>query len=360
MELATADYAILVGFFAVMLAVGFYFSTRMRDLQDYFSGGRRVPWWLSGISLYMSSFSTFLFVAYSALAYQYGWVAVTACWTAAPAMLISAYFFAPRWRRATSTSPLEYIEERYGSALRQWLAWLGVPMTVIDDGLKLFAIGTLISSGLGIEKLTVAGFEMEGLNASILMSGVIMLAYTFMGGLWAVLITDCVQFVVMIVAVIALIPLALARVGGIDSFLAGLPEGFFHLTSPKYNTVYLTAFLVIMVFSYCTRWSFVQRYYSVGSDREARKVGYLVTVLAIVGPPLLFFPAMAATIFLPGVENPNEVYMLVCKSLLPVGMIGMMIAAMFSATLSMLSSDYNAVAAVLTNDVYRPLIAPRA
>ena len=361
-----ADYAIIAGFFGVLLFVGFYFSTRMRDLQDYFSGGRRVPWWLSGISLYMSAFSAFLFVAYSALAYKYGWVAVTACWTSVPAMLVSAVFFASRWRRATTTSPLEYIKVRYGTTLRQGLAWLGIPMTVIDDGLKLFAIGTLVSVGLGLKELSIAGIELDGLQVAILASGTIMLTYTFLGGLWAVLVTDFVQFVVMLAAVVVLIPLALIRVGGLDGFFADVPEGFFRLTQDpsaadsKYTWTYLFVFLLIMIFSYCSRWSFIQRYYSVRTDRDARRVGYLVAFLSLIGPPFLFFPAMAARVFLPEVADANDVYMLVCKDLLPVGMIGMLIAAMFSATMSMLSSDYNAVAAVMTNDVYRPLIAPAA
>ena len=148
LTLALADYVIIAGFFVVMLAIGLYYSGKMRNLQDYFSGSQKIPWWLSSISFYMSSFSAFTFVSYSALAYQYGWVAVTMYWVTVPAALLSAYFFATRWRRAANTSPLEYIEERFGPALRQGLAWLGIPVKMIDDGLKLYAIGTLVSAGL--------------------------------------------------------------------------------------------------------------------------------------------------------------------------------------------------------------------
>ncbi len=294
----------------------------------------------------MSSFSAFTFVAYSELAYKYGFVAVTAYWVTVPASLISAYFFAARWRRAATTSPLEYIEERYGAAFRQWLAWLGIPVKVIDDGLKLFAIGTLVSSGLGFP-----------LEYAVLLSGSIMLLYTFLGGLWAVLITDFVQFVIMLMAVLVLIPLAFQQTGGVQGFVENAPEGFFTLTSEQYTWTYLFAFFVIIALNYSTSWSLVQRYYSVGNDREARKVGYWVALLNVIGPPLLFAPAMAARLFLPDVEQTEKIYGLLCQALLPVGMMGMIIAAMFSATMSMLSSDYNAVASVLTNDVYKRLLA---
>ncbi len=348
-NLAVADYTVIAGFFVVMLAIGIYFYGRMRNLQDYFSGSRQVPWWLSGISFYMSSFSAFTFIAYSELAYKYGWVAVTAYWVTIPASLISAYFFASRWRRAAVTSPLEYIEERYGPALRQWLAWLGIPVKVIDDGLKLFAIGTLVSSGMGFP-----------LEYAVFISGIIVLLYTFMGGLWAVLVTDFVQFIVMLIAVLVLLPLAFQKVGGFETFVGQAPEGFFAITADKYTWSYLFTFFVIITLNYCTSWSLVQRYYSVNSDKNARKVGYMVAIMNVLAPPILFAPAMAARVFMPEVENTTEVYALLCRTLLPIGMMGMIIAAMFSATLSMLSSDYNAVASVLTNDVYKRLIAPQA
>ncbi len=112
------------------------------------------------------------------------------------------------------------------------------------------------------------------------------------------------------------------------------------------------AFTVVLLLANCAKWPVVQRYYAVRTDREARRVGYLVAVLLLVGMPVVLLPALGARIFLPGVDDPNLVYSMVCRALLPVGMLGMIIAAMFSATMSMLSSDYNAVASVITNDIY--------
>lgn len=351
--LGVADYAVVVGFFVVMLAIGFYFSGRMKSLKDFFGGGHQVPWWVSGVSLYMSTFSAFAFVAYSATAYNDGMVAVAIWWSGVPCWLISARVFAARWRRAASTSPLEFVETRYGPHLRQGLAWAGVPLIIIDDALKLFVIGTMVTVTLGVE-------GRGPLMLGIAVCGSIMLTYTFLGGLWAVMVTDFVQFVVMAAAVVVLIPLALIKVGGLEGFFSQTPQGFWAPTSENYTWFWLVAFLPIQFFSYSTRWSLVQRYYAVKSDVEARRVGYLVAALTFFGAPLLFLPAMAARIFMPGVEDGNAVYALLCKQLLPVGMMGMVIAAMFSATMSMLSSDYNAVASVITNDVYKRLFAPKA
>ena len=343
---APADYAILTGFFVVMLAIGLYYANRMKDLKDFFSGGRQVPWWVSGISLYMTTFSAFTFVAYSALAYQYGFVVITIWWLSVPCCLFSAYFLAARWRRAATTSPLEYIETRFGPALRQGFGWTGLPLIIVDDGLKLFVIGKMVTVSLGLE-------HDHSLHLAIAACGGIILVYTFLGGLWAVMITDVIQFVIVAIAVIVLVPLALGRVDGLSGFFENLPEGFASPTGGDYTWAWLIAFGVVILLTYATKWPYVQRYYAVATDRDARKVGYLVAALMFVGPPLLFLPAMAARIFMPDVTNYNDVYPLLCRELLPVGMLGVIIAAMFSATMSMLSSDYNAGASVITNDIVK-------
>ena len=206
--LANADYAVIIGFFIVMIAIGVYFSRRMRSMSDFFGGGKQVPWWLAGISFYMCTFSALGFVSYSELAYKYGWVAVTIWWTTVPCLLLVAKLFASRWRRIAETSPLEYIEHRYDNSVRQGLVWLTLPSRIFDDALKLFAIGTVIAVGMGFP-----------IKWAIWGSGLIMISYTFMGGLWATLVADFIQFIVLIAGVVVLPFLVFQRVGGISAFV---------------------------------------------------------------------------------------------------------------------------------------------
>lgn len=346
--LQLADYLVLAGFFVVMLWIGFAYAARMKNLRDFFGGGRHVPWWIAGISLYMTTFSAFAFVSYSAVAYTEGFVAVSVWWFGIPGCLLTARFLASRWRRAATTSPLEYLETRFSPALRQCFSWFGIPLVLLDDALKLYVIGTMVSVSLGMGGKDALGWSILGCAA-------IMVLYTLMGGLWAVLVTDFVQFVVIALGVLVLIPLAYARAGGAHAILENVPPGFFHLSSEGFPWPWLLSFGVVLTLTYAVRWSYVQRFYVVRTDLEARKVGYLVAALTCIGPPLLFFPAVAARVFLPGVESPNDVYPLLCKALLPVGMMGVIIAAMFSATMSTLSGDYNAVASVVTNDILKRL-----
>ena len=366
------DIFILVGYFLLMMVIGLFFYRKMKAVKDYFSGGNNIPWWLSGASFYMSSFSVFAFTSYSVLAYKYGFVGVTLLWVAAPATLFSTLFFARRWRRARIDSPVEFLETRYSPGFRQLLAWQGIPVKIIDDSLKLIATGLFLAGSLGVSSKT-----------SMIAAGVIILGYTFMGGLWAVAVTDFIQFVVMAVAVLVLIPLsasaAMDQMGGAGNFFASFnaesgawPEGFFTLSTENYNWVFIT----LTVAMYCLYWStsnwpLIQRYYCVKDEREAVKVGWFVTFLNVIGPPLMFFPAMMAIQFIgvPGglIESYNpdaagalNIYPLLCRELLPVGMLGLVVAAMFAATMSMLSSDYNVCAGVITNDVYKRLLRPNA
>ncbi len=365
------DYAMLAGYFILMLAVGAYFYRYMRGIKDYFSGGNNIPWWLSGASFFMTSFSAFAFVFYSALAYKYGWVAVTLYWVTVPATIFSVVLFAKKWRRARIDSPVEYLETRYSAVLRQLFAWQGVPVIMIDDGLKLIAIGTFIAVSLGlpqVDSFTLFGMEVPlaefGLASPVrytmLVTGIIMLLYTLMGGLWAVAVTDFVQFVVMSVAVLVVLPLSIAKAGGLGSFLENMPDGFLQFVNDEYNWIYVALLALLYCLAWSSvKWPLIQRYYCVRDEKEALKVGWFVVVLNIVVPPLMFLPAMAAAQFLPDVPG-KEVYPRLCALLLPAGMLGLVAAAMFSATMSMLSSDYNVCAGVLTNDVYRRLIRKNA
>ena len=111
-----------------------------------------------------------------------------------------------------------------------------------------------------------------------------------------------------------------------------------------------------------TNWHLIQKYFCVATEKDAKKVGLLVVALYIVGPPLILIPAIAARQFLPAqtIDMDKAVYPLLCMLLLPVGMLGLVIAAMFSSTMGNLSSHFNVWASVLTNDVYRRLFRPHA
>jgi len=350
--LQTADHIVIIGYFVLLTLVGLYFWKRMRQASDFFTGGNRIPWWLAGVSFYMTSFSAFMFVAYSELAYRYGFVAVTLAWSSAVAMAVGTIFLAARWRRARLISPVEFLETRYNKQIRQILAWAGIPLRVIDDGLKIYATGVFVSVGMGFD-----------LKASIVASGAVMLLYTFMGGLWAVVVTDFVQFIILTLGVLVLFPLVFAG-SGLSILSQGAQTGFLAPINAPFSPLYVFAFYLLILLSYNGNWAFAQKFYSTRDEREARKAGLLAVALKIIGRPLFILPAMAARSLMPELmtppNSPQYTYAMLSLRFLPAGLMGLMIAAMFSATMSTLSGDYNVMASVITEDIYRRLFDKHA
>ena len=350
-HLHAVDYTSVGVYFALMVMMGIYFSRYMKSDRDYFSGGNRLPWWLAGISFFMSGYSAMGIVMYARIAYQYGLVAASLCWTVVPGVLLGARALSHKWRRAGILTPVEFLERRYHIAIRQTFAWSGIPVRIIDDGMKIFALGTFVSAGLGMN-----------LRFSIVASGLVMLFYTVLGGLWAVTVTDTIQFVVLTAAMLVVLPLSIHHIGGFGNFVQGSPEGFFHFLNGPYTPFYYISFLILIAMSYNTTWSLVQRYYSVPDERDARRVGYLAAGLNLLSPLLWVIPGMAARQILPDLEEGqlNYVYALLSFKLLPVGMLGVVISSMFAATMSSLDSEYNILSAVITRDFYHRILRPKA
>jgi len=357
-SLNIADYLVIVAFFAVMIGVGVYYSRKSRSSDQFFGNDKSVSWWLSGVSFYMNSFSALAFVMYSALAYRYGWVPVTISWLSVVSILFAAFFLAVRWRRAAEGSPIDFIAKRFTPKMCSFLAWIGLPMQFLDNALKLLAIGTVVGVGLGFP-----------LFWAICISGFIIIVYTFLGGLKAALVCDLIQFFIILAVVIALPIFCLRELSQLDPNGAGLMHGFsvfmdkapkmteniFSFTNGMYDWMYMFIALLLVTMTTCTNWPLIQRFASTRSDKDAKKMSYLVAALLFVGPPLFFFPAMAAKVFLTEPIPPeqlNSVYAVLCRKVLPAGMIGMVISAMFSATMSSLAGNFNAIASVITNEIY--------
>lgn len=350
--LAASDLVVIGGYFLLVIWVGLHFHKRMKGPEDYFAGGHSVPWWLAGVSHYMSSFSAFSFVAYAQIGYTYGWVAVTLFWVTVPACIMGGLVFARAWRRADVITPVEFLERRFNLPMRQVFAWAGLPMKIFEDGLKIFATSLFLSLAVGLS-----------VPWSIVACGGVTVAYTVFGGLWGLVVADYVQFLMKTLAMLLLLPLALWHAGGIEKAFTGLPEGFFQITNGPYNWIYLIGFTVLITLSYNGSWSLAQKYYSVRTESDASKAAYLSAALNFVGAPLMILPAVIGRGFLPDLiaeHRTADTYALLVLKLLPHGMVGIMVAAMLSATMALVSSDLNAIASVLTQDVYHRLFRPHA
>ena len=204
---------------------------------------------------------------------------------------------------------------------------------------------------------------MSHLYWAIVICGAVMVVYSFLGGLWALVVTDYVQFLMKALAMLLLLPLAIHAAGGMRHAFTNLPPGFFHISGGPFGGIYITGFVTLMMVSYNASWALAQKYYSVRDERDASKAAYFAAFLNLIGAPLMILPAVIGRNLLPdliGQHRTADVYVLLVLKLLPAGMVGIIMAAMLSATMAMVSSDYNAIASVLTKDVYERLIRPGA
>ncbi len=346
------DFAVIAVYFLIVIVIGTYFARYVRKAKDYFTAGANIPWWLAAISFWMATFSSLSFVTYSELGYKYGLTALTLYCISVPGMIIGAWLFVGRWRRARQMSPIGFVEARFSPTLKQVFVWTGFPLRMTDNAIRMYATSIFLSAALGSETFTMTRI--------IWLTGFITLSYSLFGGQWAVIITDFIQFIILCLAVMMVFTLSVRTVGGFGSFFERMPEGFMRPIVPPYDFYQLVTWIVLAFFSFHAGWAMIQKYNCVGSERDARRVVYAVAVWSIIGPLLFYTPSMIARVVYPGLENPRFAYAVISLGVLPVGLMGVMMAAIFSATLSTLSNEFTMLSSVLTNDFYARKINPSA
>ncbi|MDR6290699.1 SSS family solute:Na+ symporter [Inquilinus ginsengisoli] len=347
--MATIDWVVLWIYFLLMIGIGVWARRQIKTAADFFTAGGRMPWWLSGVSHHMSGYSAAVFVGYAAIAYTAGFTLYV--WWAigiAFAMVVGSFLFAPRWSRLRQRleiiSPLEYLSTRYGIPTQQVLAWSGGALKVFDVGAKWTATALLLKV-----------FADVPLVWGVLLTGGVTLIYSTIGGLWADALTDLSQFVIQLLAGAVLFVAVLAKLGGISAIWTiwgQLPPGHSQPFNGQYTVVFVLVYLLINTLSYNGgTWNLAQRFIAAPSGRDARKAALLSAALYLVWPLILFFPMWAAPLILPNLAEPQQSYALLTQTLLPTGLVGLVLAGMFAHTMAMTSSDANAVSAVVTRDI---------
>ncbi|MBC9797148.1 sodium:solute symporter family protein [Sinomicrobium weinanense] len=339
------DYLLIFVLSFILVAVGISFLRTGRDMRSFFAGGGDIPWWISSLSLFMSFFSAGTFVVWGSIAYESGLVAVGIQLTMAVSGFFIYLFLAKRWKRAGILTVAEFITRRFGKETQKFYTGIFIAISFFTAGAFLYPVAkiTQIATGYPVEYV-------------IMVLGGMVLLYTAIGGYWAVLATDVIQFVVLSVAVLIVVPLAFDEVGGIQAFVDKAPENFFRLTNHEYSIGFLLAFTLYNFFFIGGNWAYVQRYTSVKNEKESGKVSLGFMFLYLLFPLLWMLPPMIYRVVNPGLAGTEQVegaYLMICMQVMPAGMLGLMIAGMVFATASSVNTTLNMMAAVTSNDLYR-------
>ncbi len=187
MTLHWIDVSVLIGYLALVAIMGIYFSRENKNTEEYFVGGRSFSGWIIGLSLVGTSISSVTFLAYPADAFKTSWIRYVPNLALPLGICIAAYFFLPFFRRGRITSAYEYLEDRFGPSVRVYGGITFIITQLIRISMILYLVSLLINE--------MTGFSMP---ASVVIGGVFVALYTVIGGIKAVIWTDVIQTVVLI------------------------------------------------------------------------------------------------------------------------------------------------------------------
>ena len=379
MQLTTLDWAVIAVYFALNLGIGFFYMKRASgDVGEFFLSGRSVPWWLAGTSMVATTFGADTPLVVTGLVYNQGIAGNWLWWSFCLSGMLTVFFFAPLWRRARVLTDMEFAELRYSGPPATFLrgfraVYLALPVNTIIMGWVNLAMAKILALTLG---LTTATSQLEAVFACLALT----LAYNAVSGMWAVLWTDLVQFVLKMSMVLALAIFAVHAVGGMHSLaaqvhaadlvrnVAGAPNIDTLAFIPRFGSGFFLSFIVLMSLNWWASWYpgaepggggyIAQRIFS--AKNEANGVGatlwFNIAHYALRPWPWIA-TALVALVLLP---NPSAAqggyegaYVWVMIHYLPPSLRGLMLAGFAAAYMSTIGTHLNLGASYLINDLYK-------
>lgn len=356
------DGGVLAAYLLAMLAVGGFFSLRNKNTDDFFRGGQRIPWLVAGLSIFATMLSSITFMAIPAKAYATDWVYFPVNMMVVVITPLVVAVFLPFFRKIDATSAYEYLEKRFNRFVRLFAS----------GSFVLFQVGRM-AVVLYLSALALAVITPLTEEQSILLMGLLSIIYCALGGLEAVVWTDTVQSVVLLGGAVASLALILLK---IDGGLAGLvdvaeAQHKLHLVNVDFSAASFTTTAVWVVVlgglaqalvPYSSDMAVVQRYMAVSDVGRARRAIW-TNAIAVVPASLLFF-GVGTALFVFYAEYPERldpafktdaIFPLFISRELPAGLSGLVVAGIFAAAQSTISTSMNSMSTAVVTDFVRPL-----
>lgn len=342
--MSPVDYAIIVVFLAGVFWLGTRFYKWIGTPDDFYVAGRQLTPFILAASMTTANISLFSLIGVSGTAYQSGISIIWLTWTGNMALVFSGLFVIPVLRRLRIRTIPEFLEMRYSSAVRILVGVLWVFRLAFWIAVVLYAGVTAAQQLTGIGSFTMW----------ILIFAIIVVVYTTAGGMWSIVLTNNLGFLLMMCAVLTILPLAMHAVGWWPGLSAQLPPHFleFVTTSGKYNWKFIVAILALGL-----QWATLDQglLQSAFSARDPRVVSKGMVLSAVMITPFAFLwisPGLAARILYPGLPKPELAIPTLIVHLLPIGALGFVTCGFMASLLSTIGSNLGAVATLMANDIY--------
>jgi SSS family solute:Na+ symporter len=352
------DWTVIGLYFLAVIGISWYVSKNMGSTTgDFFLGGQKIPWWAAGLSIFGSKLSALTFIAIPAKAYATDWVYVLNNVMVLVVAPVVTLFYLPYFRKLKLTSVYEYLNIRFNTKVKLLGSLTFVVFQLSRLGVVIYLPALVLSTVTGIN-----------IFVCIFLTTLITTAYSVAGGIEAVVWTEVMQvFVLLGGALASFFFMTSGNEGGFSGFITEASDhGKFKLANlgwsisePVLWVVALGALLTNLV-TYTSDQVVVQRYLTTSTEKEARRSIY-TNALMVIPATIIFFGVGTALWYFfrhhPAELNPNgrtdDVFPWFISQQLPAGLSGLVIAGLFAATMSTISSSMNSIATVLTTDFYK-------
>ncbi|QZT36767.1 sodium/solute symporter [Halosquirtibacter xylanolyticus] len=348
-SLGWLNILVLIVYFSLLIWIGYYFSKRQKNTDDYFKGGGRVPWWAAGLSIFGTALSAITFMAIPAKSYATNWSYVWLNLGVIAVAPLIVYIFIPYFRKQNITTAYEYLEIRFNYFLRAAGSASFILYQIGRMGVVLFLPAIALNVVTGID-----------IYVCISMMGVLSLLYTLMGGIEAVIWTDAMQVVVLLGGAILSLFLIANQVDG--GFTGIMKVAISDQKIEAFNTAFdwrqptLWVVLIGGLFNqfstYASDQTMVQRYLTTPDTRSAQKSVWTNAILTIPATFIFFFVGTALYVFYKqhpadmnyALVNGDSIFPWYITNELPNGIVGILISGIFAAAMSSVSSSINSAA----------------
>jgi len=354
------EYITLGAYFVLLIVIGGVFSRFNKNLSDFVRGGGRGTWWMVGTSMLMAGISAFTFTGNGSAIFEAGPSAIIIYAANILGFLLGGLFLARWWRQSRAHTSGDLVRERFGVGPEKTWVISSTVIQPLNAAIQLWALAIFVSAVFGLPVMWM-----------IVIIGAITVAYSTSGGMWGVMATDVVQGVILYGMTILMGVLCIMEIGGVSSFISHFnelaDEGSYQLIKPEgaYSGNRYTGLWFLMAFAMQIisqiHLGAANKNLAAKDGREASRASWFCMALMTVGVVVWFIPPMVARflyaeeVMAANVADPaTTAYAVVAAHVLPKGLLGVMIAAMFSATMSSMDWGLNTTTGVVVNNLIIP------
>lgn len=355
-HLSSLDVTVIVVYVVVLISIAYWASfSKKNQCDNLFLANKSLGWFAIGLTMWGTNVGPSMLIANASSGYESGIVAGNFSWYAFPFIFLLAFVFAPRYLGANVMTLPEYMGKRFGANTQKYIAW--------------YTIVTILISWLGLTLYSGGVFMAQILNFPLWVCIVILVfisaAFAMAGGLKAIAFTNVYQMLLLIGVSILLVVMAVMKVGGISQVFVAMPESYWKLFQPlsDKNFPWLAIVLgypIMGVWFWCTDQSMVQSVLGAKSLKDGQMGANFVGWLKLIDIPLFILPGALAFILMPKLGNSTDAYLRLVESVLPSGLIGLVIVVMLAALISTVGSALNSLSTVFTMDIFVKYYQPDA